>query len=295
MNRLLQDFRDTTEDTARGLARLRRRVALSSGAEPRSSRDVLSAIPEVGPGAVGRLARRPATPHPRRWRFAVVVALGVTTLWVGRPTEEGELSQTLDLVSSQPEDLAWSPEVGLVYSGTGQVSGTRRTSYIRWDFGTLAIQVRPEAGVTLEVETPEARVVVVGTAFQVTRDTLGTEVTVESGTVVLTCLDRGLVHSLSAPGRGSCLPDRPSGLLGRARALRRGDVEGALAAVEEGLSRSSSPDPIRGELLALKAEICLATGRNLDATEAARTYLDEGYTIRADALRALIPAQEQRP
>ncbi len=281
----------TTRDTPQELHRLRRRLALSGGAEP-VARD-LGHLPDVTSEETVRLRWRvlgaPVTSRRWGWRSAllgVALAAVLLGLWVGlRPRP---LHQVLE--AQLPEELALTRHVALTYQGSGLALGTVERTDIQWEMGVLEVEVQPERGEQLVVRTAEAQVVVKGTLFRVTRDSLGTAVEVERGQVGLRCEGAG-ERLLAAGETAVCLPVRAAGLLGRARALAvRGSVEEGLISVEAGIERSSAGDPIRGELLALQAQLLLELERPEEAAQAAQAYLAEGFEFRAEQLEELLRA-----
>ena len=194
------------------------------------------------------------------------------------------------LVASQTVSEVLTPAVLVDYQGRGHASGEMSTPTIRWDRGNVQIEVEPEAGVALLVETREARVRVLGTRFVVERDLLGTHVQVTRGKVEVRC-DGGEAPPavLGAGEQRSCLPTSATGLLGRARAQwSGGDHASSLVSCEQALVGASEGSPERGELLALKAELLLELDRIDEARQAARSYLDEGHTARAAELAPLV-------
>ena len=94
----------------------------------------------------------------------------------------------------------------------------------------------------LVVETPEAQVRVVGTVFEVHRDTLGTEVTVDRGHVVVRCEDTGTRHELAAGGTIACLPVRAPGLVARAHTLHERGADASLVLHALDLALAREPD-----------------------------------------------------
>lgn len=253
-----RSFRDATEPSPEAVDRLARAF---SG---RSTRSRLALLPDPRGAVALPLPRRP---WPRLALALAAVAVAAVTAWSARPHP---LQGRLEAAATVTEAL--TPEVAIQYSGTGAVSGTRDAPRIRWEVGTLRVEVEP--GVQLSVETDEGVAAVLGTAFTVERGALGTTVTVERGRVALSCGELVL-----GPGEAhTCLPLRPAGLLARARALRA-DRALALDTVRRGLASSEPGDPARGELLALQVELLAATDPNA-ARAAARTYLREGYQAR---------------
>ena len=281
-----------TQDTPREMDRLRRRLALSGGAAP-AARD-LGQLPDATSEETARLRwrvlRAPITSGRRARRRVALAGIALAALLLGlriglRPRPLHQV-----LLAPQPEELALTRHVALTYQGSGLASGSVERADIQWEMGVLEVQVEPGRGTQLVVRTAEARVVVVGTAFRVTRDSLGTAVEVERGQVELRCEGAG-ERLLAAGEAASCLPARAAGLLVRARALAaRGSVVAALGSVEEGLVRAAVGDPIRGELLALQAQLLLELERPAEAARAARAYLAEGHEFRAAQLEELLRA-----
>jgi hypothetical protein len=116
----------------------------------------------------------------------------------------------------------------------------------------------------------------------VVRDVLGTTVTVSEGEVAVSC---GAVR-LGPGASRTCPPLRPAGLLARARALPgRAD---ALASLRDGLAIAGDDDPVRGELLALQAQLHAEDGDPEAARRAARLYLAGGYAARDTEMRDLL-------
>jgi len=183
--------------------------------------------------------------------------------------------------------------VTLHSKGDGAVAGTRRKTRIEWRSGSLQVDVHPDAGVELWVQTPEALVRVHGTRFTVLRDALGTHVQVERGQVGVSCDDPqqqpAQERRLLAGEQILCLPIRASGLLGRARALLAdGEREAALATLRRGLDVAERGSAIRGELLALRVEQLLTAGDTPRALVVAQAYLDGGHQARKQEMLALI-------
>ena len=180
------------------------------------------------------------------------------------------------------------PRVAVTYSGQGEVSGTTREPVIFWQVGSLALQVEPDRGVRLLVETPDGQIRVTGTRLSVLRDALGTRVTVDEGQVEVSC-GGGPPRPCVENGSMECLPQRPAGLLARARALRdRDEHDQALSTLEESLAISPAGDPARGEILALMLELYRERGDHRAADRIARLYLAEGYLPRAAQIREIL-------
>jgi ferric-dicitrate binding protein FerR (iron transport regulator) len=294
-----------TEPRPEAMARVTRRVIAAWGA-PRLDRAAFALLVQPRPHAAERVTRRVmarvlAGRAPRRVRAVVPRALAVATLLVASflffGVRSGERALAVPLASATPIDRNLTPEVDLSFQGTGEASGTRLAPRIRWDAGTLALDVEPNAGIALTVETPDGRAEVRGTTFSVTRDDFGTSVTVVHGSVAVTCLD-GRAGLLGAGASLVCEPVRAAGMLSRAHALRDAGADPAtlLAAIDRGLSLVSPGDATRAELLALRLDVLVGAGRNAEALAAAEAYLAEGHgprtadvTAWANTLRTLHP------
>jgi hypothetical protein len=187
-----------------------------------------------------------------------------------------------------PTQRALTELVRLDYQGAGTVDGTERTPHIRWEAGTLDVEVTPGAGVDLSVETDEALVHVVGTAFSVTRDAMGTKVAVTRGHVRVTCTGAAS-EQLVVGGQAECLPVRAAAWIGRVQALMAASrpVDEILSSVDRGISLAGPGDPATGELVAMRIRVLMDSSRYEDALAAAESYLASGATPRRAEVEAL--------
>lgn len=275
----------------------RAQAPMDVGREPKSlSRRLLQAIPEPSPVPLARVRRRlhvnarPSNTSEflRGIRIGggvggVAIAITAVLLVLDRPVPldgvlEGDASRDVTTL------------LGVVHSGRGLVGGTDARPRLTWEWGTLAVEVAPNRGADVEVSTPEAHVRVVGTAFTVTRDRLGTAVGVARGTVEMTCLGQAPMR-LAAGDAHLCLPTRAAGLLGRAQALLDAGAAEAdvLDAVDRGLVMSSGA--VGRELSLLRLELLVGAGRDAEALNQASALLaepagDEVRTIRRLAATA---------
>ena len=180
-----------------------------------------------------------------------------------------------------------TPHVELNYQGKGNFAGTRRAPAIEWEAGTLRVEVEPEQGIDLAVHTAEADVRVIGTGFAVTRDALGTAVSVSHGRVAVVCQD-GSDALLGSAESHVCLPMRPGGLLGRANGLvdHGAPPDQVLDAAERGLA-AGAEGPIRAELILLRVQALRSLGRAAEGLAAAEAWLASGETARRGEMRHL--------
>lgn len=280
---LLRRYAEGSAPTEVERERVLRRVEASMS-RPRA----LDAAPVPAPGAASRVlarldapARRPArTGLPIAALIAIVALLFVSETGPPAPYDQ-ELAGT--------SRLRLSPEVELGVDGAGRVTGTRFHPVVTWQIGRLDVDVRAEQGVALAVDTREARVEVVGTAFSVVRDARGTMVSVAHGRVRVTCTS-GDPALLGEGEQAECRPVSAAGLLARAQAERAGGVATAvvLADLRAGLG-TAGPEAVHQELRALLVKVLLEEGSRAEAAAVATEYTTVGGP-RSDELRAMIAA-----
>ena len=234
-----QFLQDTSADDA-SVGRVIDR--LGYGEQALDIKQLLSHLPSASPHAAIRIRNRLLLGQKRRsislwipaalslamialfvWRFvsndvlseeengAVVVALNV---------ESPSLSVVPDPVILHQEILntgdvqALEPVVGLRLQsqGIGMVGGTEQSPEIAWTTGVLDLDVDPEAGLSVSIQTTDGRISVLGTVFRVERNALGTEVSVREGRVQVDCED-GSSHTLVSDASTLCLPTTGAGML----------------------------------------------------------------------------------
>lgn len=257
------------------------------------ARALLGALPRPSPGASVRVRRAldrslDALPPfevapPRRWPWVLgglgtfAAAAAAVAWFVAQPPPLAPAAP-LAVALESPADWhseALSPDVSLNFQGTGAVAGDTRAPRIQWERGALTVEVTPQRGIDLVVATREAEVRVVGTGFTVSRDALGTHVAVLHGRVEVRC-GAGEPRFLGGGETESCLPTSAAGLLGRARALQAAGAGPAavLAAVEDGLDRTTSEGALRDELRVMRIALLGSLGRHGEALADAQGYLD---------------------
>lgn len=215
---------------------------------------------------------------------ALVGALAACLVILLLPSRELEPQP---LAASTSVELAATRHVQLDYAGRGELSGDVQAPRIRWEQGRLHAHVTPGRGVDLRVNTPEAEIRVVGTVFTVERDLLGTRVSVERGTVEVTC-QGGQEFRLVGGDEGECLPRSAAGLLARSRKLQEDGAsdQRVLASLAAGLERQSSPS-VKAELRWVRAEHLARMGRKEEARLASRAALASDPLHRRDDFLAL--------
>ena len=254
------------------------------------------AWPQPTPRALRRVRWRIRHPQQRpsyRPLLHAGLALAlVLVLWVTfSPTLLSPLSRSsptlLSLTSSGTAALSPSPYLNLDYSGKGQLQGERDLWALTWEQGSVTVHLDPEADAQLEVQTEEALVEVIGTVFDVQRDTLGTHVSVERGLVRVTCRRNPKPQTLSATQEHTCWPTTPAGLLARALYLadHKGSTDEQLATIREGLLVSDPHDPVHGELLAHQITTFIGDQQHQEALTAAHQYLTLTDSPRTQSIR----------
>ncbi len=262
------------------------------------ARALLEALPAPLPGAEARIQHKLARSLERERRpsravwayavagastFAAAAAVLLTMWWPSAPPTQG--------VGALASEEAWAARqfegVSLSYRGVGDVEGARKAPRIEWQRGVLNVEVTPDRGLDVQVQTREAEVRVVGTGFTVTRDALGTRVEVRHGVVETRCVG-GEVQRLEQGDVVTCAPESAAGLLGRAQALRSGGAPGdeVLSAIAAGRARAGS-GAVADELDALRVQVLADQGRPVEALAAARAALEGGATSRRAELIAL--------
>lgn len=233
-------------------------------------------------GALDRVRTRPRS-RSLLWGLAPVALVAAATFWFALPP--AALAELLYAVS--PTERIFTAGLRFEYLGSGGVDGTMDAPRIRWEVGTLTVDVAPTGGVELIVETDEAHLTASDAGFTVTRNALGTTIEIGRGSVVARC--DGVRENL-IPGKGrACLPVRAAGWIGRAEALAAAGrpPEAVLEAIESGLRLAGQDDPARGELLAQRIRVLVDLGKYADALSAADDYLESGATSREDEVRSL--------
>jgi hypothetical protein len=223
--------------------------------------------------------------------LALAAALAAAVLLPGAPAP---LSERLS--APAPTDRALTPHVALAYTGVGDVAGTERAPRIRWEAGTLDVDVTPRQGIDLSVETDEGTVRVIGTSFSVTRDAMGTTVAVSRGHVRVACGDTG-ERDLRAGDQLECPPVRAAGWIGRTQALMRAGrgADELLAAIDHGRALAAPDDPAAGELVAMRIRVLMESGRYEEALTAAEAYLASSAAPRRDEVAKLAEALRASP
>ncbi len=269
---------------------------------------LLCQLPPIPHGAEARVRRaveasraRDATWFGRVRRRAP--AIGVITFAVAAaalfairpPAPPALLSAQLDSSSDVFATLEPRPGVLLAFSGQGSVQGTVAEPSVKWERGTLHVEVVPNLGIHFAVATREAEVSVIGTGFTVNRDRMGTSVEVQHGRVEVTC-ENGAASLLNPGDRRECLPRTAMGLIGRADALQE---EGAsarevLEVVELGLALAES-GYARDELRVRRIRALVELGRNGDARRFAVEFLSDAAGDRTEEVRSMLAALPSPP
>lgn len=226
------------------------------------------------------LARRRARAPVRRAAIAVAAATALAAALVIGLRPPAPVDRALDHAGA----VALGNLVQVDSRGEGAVIGSADDMAVTWTRGTLSVEVEPDRGVHLRVETDEGTAQVVGTGFDVDRGALGTTVTVRHGRVRVDCV-RGGESFLGAGESRTCEPVRAAGALRRALALQ-GVVTPSqlLTEVDGALARPDAGGPVAAELLALRAGTLVEAGRRAEAVDAAERALAHPDVTRATEL-----------
>lgn len=252
--------------------------------------------PQPDPRAVRRVrwrlrhARQTFLYGPLLGTFVVVTTVFV--LWFGvlpaqlnEPVESPVTSLTLS--SQGAASLSPAPYLDVHYTGEGQLVGQGASWHVHWQRGKVQVELDPNALREVHIHTAEAHIEVIGTVFDVARDTLGTKVTVERGLVRVTCRQSQETLTLTADDEHICWPTTPTGLLARAIYLgdRDAPVETQLATLDAGLGMSKPEEPVYGEMLSSRMTTLLSVDRKHEALDAARRYLELNQPPRETTVR----------
>ena len=301
---LLHVFERSHEPTAAAEARLQAalRERIPDG---RATRTLLAHLDDPSPEAQTRLlARVTALPEeaPRHglarpaWTAPVLALAGAAALAVGvylslpgGPEESSLLATTALTQQSAPVELSPVSGVSLAYrDGYGEFGGTTQSPEIHWIAGQLDVEVEPNRGIHLAVQTHEATVRVIGTRFSVLRRDGLTTVAVERGKVEVACAD-GQKSVLTLGQTATCEPRSAARLALRALALQsRGeDPARVLELTERGLANAEEGSATWAQLSVLRMVSLRDLGRTAEALEATRTWLASGETRRTDEVLRL--------
>ena len=255
---LLAAWRDETAVTETQAERIRSRAP-----RPERSTSVVVVGLAAGLAAAGALLALRGSPAP-----------------VSGPLVTGELTQN----------------VQLQVDGEGQAGGTSRSLSLHWAVGTLDVEVTPDQGVQLQVQTDEATVEVVGTGFRVSRDALGTAVSVRHGRVRTT--GQGESARLLGPGESwTCAPATAAGRLGRLRRLQEqgAPAEALLDEVGRALAAPDATGAVGAELLSVKLDALVALDRREEALALAEQLVALGGPRALDHRRVAARLHLARP
>lgn len=263
------------------------------------ARRLLAGLPGVAPGVTGRVRARLARPATAPSRGRLVAVAGVTAaaaaavLFVATRALEPAPAPPAPVAIALAASSGWAtdaslPYVALSFDGTGAVEGTTDAPKIRWDSGTINVEVASGHGVKLSVETREAEVRVVGTGFTVKRDALGTAVNVRHGRVEVDCGEE-VTRVLEVGDAVTCLPRSAAGLLLRARTLYGAGAAPAtvLETVERGLAVPDASASVVDELATTRLRVLLDLGRHAEVLRGARTYLASPAALRRSDVELL--------
>jgi hypothetical protein len=235
--------------------------------------------------ALEAVVREPPRPVDLRPRVATALvalaAAAAAAVLVSWPAER------VDRTLHHDGEVALGSLVRIDAGGEGHVEGDVRVMDVAWFAGTLGVEVEPDQGVRLSVQTPEGTVRVVGTGFDVTRDALGTSVVVHHGKVAVSCKVGG-AHTLEAGQSTMCFPTTAAGALARVLALRStAEPDALLRELDHALVLPDATGPIAAELRAFRAGARLSGGDEAGALQEAEATLALPDVTRAEELHRL--------
>lgn len=191
------------------------------------------------------------------------------------------------LEAAEPVLSTPAPGVQLEYTGWGFVSGSQSQPRLQWGAGSLRVEVEPNQGIDLRIETPNGEIQVIGTVFDVNVDDLGTRVEVVRGEVRVVC-ELGETILLAAEQSTTCVRASAANLLNFAvQARTRGGTPGqVLSLAGQGLTLAPEAGLVRDELRLVKFQSLLQLERRSEARAAADDYLSNPQAPRrVDVLR----------
>lgn len=246
-------------------------------AELRAYRDDTAARP----GDVERLRRTIGRPKRAIAPIVAGVALAAAAiLAVAWPRaaaiQPGELAEG-------PSALIPGVDVDLV--GAAAWAPTRAGAHLTLRSGEIAVGVAPGKGLDVAVQTPEAVVRVVGTAFTVRRSLDGTVVDVRHGRVSVACV-AGDTSLLGAGETTTCPTASPGLWLGRARALleKHAPTAEVLDAVRSGLAVATPGSALAAELRLVGVQAQVADDPRAALDELGQYLATGGQHRRAEAV-----------
>lgn len=222
-----------------------------------------------------RLRARQAS-HPRlRWVLGGAVVASCLAAWWMAPASDPALVS----LDEMPD------HVQLRFEGEGSIGGTTQSPHLTWEHGTAHVEVEPNQGVTFTVSTEEARVRVIGTAFDVHREHFATDVVVDHGRVAVACTGQ-TEQTITDGERIQCLPSDLPTLLRRVAALTRAPApaQERLATLDHAVPMAPPGSSAHGELLAHRVQALQDLERPAEALDAAATYIGEGHAARRPEL-----------
>ena len=296
---LLRQFARETE----ALSDAKKRVAdrLSMSIDPTLATDLLRSLPDPDDSAIARVLAQvresiragQRMTMPFRTGPLVVASAAFALLAVGlfvapKLIEDSPpvmIAATLE--AAQPALATPAPGVRLEYTGWGFVSGSQNQPRLQWGAGSLHVEVEPNQGIDLRIETPNGEIQVVGTVFDVDVDDLGTRVHVARGKVRVVC-ELGETTLLTAGQNTTCVRASAANVLNFAvQARTRGGTPGqVLSLASQGLTLAPEAGLVRDELRLVKFQSLLQLERRAEARAAADDYLlNPQAPRRVDVLR----------
>lgn len=232
-------------------------------------RDLRRFSDAVGPTVAERERGLDRMKRTRRRRRIGPMVVGLGVFAAG-------LAAAMALVTSAPSarpigpSPTWTPLTGdWVAHSTGH--GTLGDGFVAWEDG--ALRASAPRDLHLRILTPEAVIEVEGSGFGVSRDEIGTEVTLERGRLTIWCTGETELD-LPVFGRHTCFRNADAGLGYVLRQRAAGEAPADwLREVDRSLALRSGTPAASTELRGFRVEALLALGRFDEARETALALL----------------------
>lgn len=169
-------------------------------------------------------------------------------------------------------------------NGQGEISGKDNQLTIAWNIGQISVEVEPEKGVNLSIQTPDALVNVIGTKFTVDCSEKGTALSVEQGKVEFICHNLES-NSIASKQSDICYKSAGTALVQARDFLDEGLATLAIEATNKGLSLEPG-EAVKEELNAVKI-LAFSSIDEEQALPLAKSYLQSKSQLRRDEILSI--------